>query len=61
VKLEGYAVLGAPLGKPNHFEILGRSAKGDPVEFHVGPDGAIDRKKPADKHAPKWASALASL
>jgi len=27
VKLEGYTVLGAPLGKPKHFEILGRSAK----------------------------------
>jgi len=60
VKLEGYTVLGAPLGKPKHFEILGRSAKGKIVEFHVELDGAIDRKKPADMKAPKWASAIAN-
>ena len=61
VKLEGYTVLGAPLGKPKHFEILGRSAKGKIVEFHVELDGAIDRKKPADMKAPKWASAIGDL
>ena len=61
VKLEGYTVLGAPLGKPKHFEILGRSAKGKLMEFHVELDGAIDRKKPADAQAPKWASAMAEL
>jgi hypothetical protein len=61
VKLEGYTVLGAPLGKPKHFEILGRSSKGKIVEFHVELDGAIDRKKPADMKAPKWASAIGDL
>ena len=61
LKLEGYTVLGAPLGKPKHFEILGRSAKGKIVEFHVELDGAIDRKKPADMKAPKWASAMGEL
>ena len=61
VKLEGYTVLGAPLGKPKHFEILGRSAKGKIVEFHVELDGAIDSKKPADMKAPKWASAIGEL
>ncbi|MBB4198251.1 hypothetical protein CCR94_17315 [Rhodoblastus sphagnicola] len=61
VKLEGYRVLGAPLGTPDHFEILGRSAKGKLVEFHVELDGAIDSKKPADMQAPKWASAIADL
>jgi hypothetical protein len=61
VKLEGYTVLGAPLGKPKHFEILGRSANGKIVEFHVELDGAIDSKKPADMKAPKWASAIGEL
>lgn len=60
VKLEGYTVLGA-LGKPKHFDILGRSAKGKLVEFHVELDGAIDRKKPARRHAPKWALAMGEL
>jgi len=58
VKGEGYTVLGAPLGKPNHFEILGRSAKGKLMEFHVELDGAIAAKKPADRQATKWASAI---
>jgi hypothetical protein len=61
VKLEGYTVVGEPLGKPKHFEILGRSTKGKLVEFHVEPDGAIDKKKPADIQATKWASALSEL
>jgi hypothetical protein len=61
VKLEGYTVLGAPLDKPKHYEILGRSAKGKLVEFHVEPDGAIDRKKSADIKEPKWASAISEL
>ena len=61
VKLEGYTVLGAPLDKPKHFEILGRAAKGKIVEFHVELDGAIDRKKPADMKAPKWAAAIGEL
>lgn len=61
VGLDGYTVLGAPLDKPKHFEILGRSAKGKLFEFHVGLDGAIDRKKPADVNEPKWASAISEL
>lgn len=60
VKLEGYRVLGQPLGKPNHFEILARSAKGKLVEFHVALDGAIDEKKPADGREAKWTSAIAA-
>jgi hypothetical protein len=54
-------VLGSPLGKPKHFEILGRSAKGKIVELHVELDGPIDSKKPADMKAPKWSSAIGDL
>jgi hypothetical protein len=58
VTLEGFKVLGEPLGKPRHFEILGRSAKGKYVEFRVELDGAIHKRKPADIHETKWASAI---
>lgn len=56
VKLESFEVLGEPLEKPKHFEILGRAAKGKFIEFHVEPDGAIGKRKPADTRVPKWAS-----
>jgi hypothetical protein len=58
VKLEGFEVLGEPREKPRRFEILGRSAKGKFIEFHVEPDGAIGKRKPADTREPKWASAI---
>jgi hypothetical protein len=61
VKLEGFTVLGEPLGRPKHFEILGRSPKGKFVEFRVELDGAIDKQAPADIREPKWASAIAEL
>jgi hypothetical protein len=61
LKIEGYTALGAPLGKPKHFEILGRSAKGKFVEFHVELDGAIDEKKPAGMQASKWTLAIREL
>ncbi|MGP7982414.1 hypothetical protein [Rhodoblastus sp.] len=59
VKLEGFEVLGEPREKPKHFEILGRSTNGKFIEFHVEPDGAIGKRKPADTREPKWASAIA--
>jgi hypothetical protein len=58
VTLEGFKVLGEPLGKSRHFEILGRSAKGEYVEFRVELDGAIHKRKAADIHETKWASAI---
>lgn len=58
VTLEGFTVVGEPVGRPKHFEILGRSAKGKFVEFHVGLDGAIDKRKAADVREPKWAPAI---
>jgi hypothetical protein len=61
LKIEGYTALGAPLGKPKHFEILGRSAKGKLVGFHVELDGAIDKKKPAGVQGSKWALAIREL
>lgn len=61
IALEGFSVVGEPLGKPKHFEILGRSAKGKFVEFHVGPDGAIDKRKPADIRDAKWAPAISAV
>lgn len=59
VKLEGFEVLGEPREKPKHFEILGLSTNGKFIEFHVEPDGAIGKRKPADTCEPKWASAIA--
>jgi hypothetical protein len=44
--------------KSKHFEILGRSPKGEAIEFHVELDGAIRKRNPADLHEPTWKSAV---
>jgi hypothetical protein len=54
----GFKVIAEPRRKPKHFEILGRSAKGEAVEFHVELDGAIRKRKPADPHEPRWKSTV---
>ena len=58
VTRHGFKVIAEPRRKPKHFEILGRSAKGEVLEFHVELDGDIRKRKPADLHEPKWKSAL---
>jgi hypothetical protein len=58
VTREGFKVIAEPRRKPKHFEILGRSAKGEVLEFHVELDGDIRKRKPADLHEPKWKSAV---
>jgi hypothetical protein len=58
VTRHGFRVIAEPRRKPKHFEILGRSAKGEAVEFHVELDGAIRKRKPADLHEPKWKLAV---
>jgi hypothetical protein len=58
VKRHGFEVIAEPRRKPKHFEILGRSAKGEVLEFHVELDGDIRKRKPADPHEPKWKSAV---
>jgi hypothetical protein len=60
VKREGFKVIAEPRRKPKHFEILGRSTKGEVLEFHVELDGDIRKRKPADLHEPKWKSAGAA-
>jgi len=60
VTREGFKVVAEPRRKPKHFEILGRSAKGEAVEFHVELDGAIRKRKPADIQEPKWKPAIAA-
>jgi hypothetical protein len=60
VRRHGFEVIAGPRRKPRHFEILGRSAKGEAVEFHVELDGAIRKRKPADLHEPKWKSAASA-
>jgi hypothetical protein len=57
VTKHGFKVIAEPRRKPKHFEILGRSAKGEVLEFHVELDGDIRKRKPADIHEPKWRSA----
>jgi formyltetrahydrofolate synthetase len=54
VTQHGFKVIAEPRRKPKHFEILGRSAKGQVLEFHVELDGAIRKRKPADPHESKW-------
>jgi len=54
VKQQGFKVIAEPRRKPKHFEILGRSAKGEVLEFHVELDGDIRKRKPADLDEPKW-------
>jgi len=56
VKQQGFKVIAEPRRKPKHFEILGRSAKGELLEFHVELDGDIRKRKPADLDEPKWKS-----
>ena len=58
VTQHGFKVIAEPRRKPKHFEILGRSAKGEVLEFHVELDGDIRKRKPADLHEPKWKSAV---
>lgn len=58
VTRHGFEVIAGPRRKPKHFEILGRSAKGEVLEFHVELDGEIRKRKPADLHEPKWKSAV---
>jgi hypothetical protein len=58
VTRHGFKVIAEPRRKPKHFEILGRSAKGEVLEFHVELDGDIRKRKPADLHEPKWKSAF---
>ena len=58
VTQEGYKVIAEPRRKPKHFEILGRSARGEVLEFHVELDGDIRKRKAADLHEPKWRSAV---
>jgi len=57
VTKHGFKVIAEPRRKPKHFEILGRSAKGEVLEFHVELDGDIRKRKPADIHERKWKSA----
>ncbi len=57
VTQHGFKVIAEPRRKPKHFEILGRSANGEVLEFHVELDGNIRKRKPADPHEPKWKSA----
>jgi len=56
----GFKAIAEPRRKPKHFEILGRSATGEIIEFHVELDGEIRKRKPADLHEPKWKSAVAA-
>ena len=58
VAREGFEALGEPRRKPKHFQILGRSAHGDFIEFQVGFGGAIRKHKRADVHQSKWQSAI---
>jgi hypothetical protein len=58
VTRHGFKVIAEPRRKPKHFEILGRSAKGEVLEFHVELDGDIRKRKPADSHEPKWKFAV---
>jgi hypothetical protein len=57
VTRHGFKVIAEPRRKPKHFEILGRSANGEVLEFHVELNGDIRKRKPADIHEPKWTSA----
>ena len=55
VERNGFFVVAPPRRKPKHFEILGRDAAGDFVEFHVELDGALRKTRPATYDDPKWA------
>jgi len=48
VEHESFTVLGAPLEKRNHFDILGRASNGAYTEFHVEPKGSIRKRKTID-------------
>ena len=56
----GYAVVGAPRRKPQHFEVLGRNARGGFVELHIEFDGDVRKRKPVESDDHKWEFAIAS-
>jgi len=60
VTRQGFELMAEPRRKPKHFEILGRAATGEVLEFHVELDGHVRKRKPADVHEPKWKSAHAT-
>jgi len=55
----GYAIVGAPRRKPNHFELLGQR-NGIFNELHIALDGHIRKSKPVDDRDQKWSSELTS-
>lgn len=58
VRASGYEVIGAPRGKPKHFEVLTRR-DGELQELHVELDGHIRKSKSVRPGDEKWAADLA--
>jgi hypothetical protein len=56
VEAKGFTVLGGPLRKPKHFEVLARDTSGGLVELHLELNGAIRKSRPAGPEDPKWSS-----
>jgi hypothetical protein len=56
----GYAVVGSPRRKPQHFEVLGRNARGGFVELHIEFDGDVRKRRPIESGDQKWEFAIAS-
>jgi hypothetical protein len=53
----GFDTVGQPHRKPKHFEVLGRRDE-ELTELHIELDGHIRKRKPVDRHDPKWTEAL---
>ena len=56
----GFEPVGQPRRKPKHFEVLGRR-NDELTELHIELDGNIRKRKPVDRHDPKWTGTLRQM
>ncbi len=54
----GLTPIGKPRRKHKHFEILGREAGGNLVEWHIDRDGTIGKKKLVEADSDKWSEEI---
>jgi hypothetical protein len=54
----GLTPIGKPRRKHKHFEILGREAGGNLVEWHIDRDGTIGKKKLVESDSDKWSDEI---
>jgi hypothetical protein len=59
-KAAGFEPVGQPRRKPKHFEVLGRR-NDELTELHIELGGHIRKRKPVNRHDPKWTETLQQM